>query len=96
VLSTGACQVTGPNVIGGRETIGLTCQHPRTTELAADRPDFTIRIAVDRDTGAIIRLTESIGGEVTRDAEVVSMEPDAALQPTTFDFVFPTGTTMLY
>ena len=33
VLSTGECQVTGPEVIGGRETIGLTCQHPRTTEL---------------------------------------------------------------
>jgi len=96
VLSTGACQVTGPEVIGGRETIGLTCLHPRTTELTADRPDYTIRIAVDRDTGAIIRLTESIGSEVTRDAEVVSMEPDAVLQPTTFDFAFPTGTTMLY
>ncbi len=62
VLSTGACQVTGAEVVRGRETIGLTCQHPRTTELAADRPDFMIRIAVDRDTGIIVRLTESIAG----------------------------------
>jgi outer membrane lipoprotein-sorting protein len=96
VLSTGECTVTGPEIVRGRETIGLTCAHPRTTEMVADRPDFTIRIAVDRDTGAIVRLTESIAGEVTRDAEVVDLQPDAALQPTTFDFVFPTGTTMLY
>ena len=96
VLSTGACQVTGVEVVRGRETIGLTCQHPRTTEMAADRPDFTIRIAVDRDTGIIVRLTESMAGEITRDAEVVDLETDPALQPTTFDFAFPTGTTMLY
>ena len=57
VLSTGVCQVTGQEVVRGRETIGLTCLHPRTTEMTADRPDFTIRIAVDRDTGIIVRLT---------------------------------------
>ncbi len=96
VLSTGECQVKGQEVVRGRETIGLTCRHPRTTELTADRPDFTIRLAVDRDTGIIVRLTESMAGEVTRDAEVVDLVPDAALQPTTFDFVFPSGTTMLY
>ena len=28
VLSTGACQVSGPEVISGRETIGLTCHAP--------------------------------------------------------------------
>ena len=43
-----------------------------------------------------MRLTESMAGEVTRDAEAVDVEPDAVLQPTTFDFAFPTGTTMLY
>ena len=96
MLSTGECQVTGPEVIGGRETIGLTCQHPRTTELTADRPDYSIRIAVDRDTGIIVRLTESMAGEITRDAEAVDLDPDAVLQPTAFDFAFPTGTTMLY
>jgi len=96
VLSTGECQVTGQKMVRGRETIGLTCLHPRTTEVTADRPDFTIEIAVDRDTGIIVRLAESMAGEVTRDARVVDLEPDPVLQPTTFDFVFPTGTTMLY
>jgi outer membrane lipoprotein-sorting protein len=96
VLATGECVVTGPEMARGREAIGLISQHPRTIELAADRPDFAVRIAVDRDTGIIVRLTETVGAEATRDAEVVDLEPDAALQSTTFDFVFPTGTTMLY
>jgi hypothetical protein len=64
--------------------------------MEADRPDYAVQIAVDRDTGIIVRLTESTGARITRDAEVVDLEPDAVLQPTTFDFVFPTGTTMLY
>ena len=34
--------------------------------------------------------------EVTRDAEVIYYDPDAALPPTTFDFEFPEGTTLLY
>jgi outer membrane lipoprotein-sorting protein len=96
VLATGSCLVTGTEIVNGREAIDLACAHPRTIELAADRPDFAIRIAVDRETGVILRLTEVIGGAVTRDAQVVDLAPDAPLQPTTFDFVFPTGTTMLY
>jgi outer membrane lipoprotein-sorting protein len=96
VLATGECVVTGPEMARGREAIGLISRHPRTIELAADRPDFAVRIAVDRDTGIIVRLTETVGAEATRYAEVVDLEPDAALQSTTFDFVFPTGTTMLY
>ena len=96
VLATGRCAVTGAEQIRGRASLWLTCRHPRTIEMAADRPDFAIQVAVDRETGVIVRLTESIGGEVTRDAEVVDLAPNATLQPTTFDFVFPTGTTMLY
>jgi len=44
----------------------------------------------------ILRLEESIGGVVTRDARVTSYEPDAPLHANAFDFTFPTGTTMLY
>ena len=74
----------------------LQCDHPRTTELAGDRPDFRISITADRETGVILRLVESIGGVVTRRAEVVEIDPDAPLAPSAFQFVFPTGTTMLY
>lgn len=96
VLATGRCTVTGTGIVAGREAILLECDHPRTTELAGDRPDFHISIAVDRDTGVVLRLTESIGGAITRDAEVIELSPDAPLPPAVFQFVFPTGTTMLY
>lgn len=96
VLATGRCRVTGSELVGGRAAILLDCDHPRTTELAADRPDFHVAIDVDRETGVILRLVESIGGTMTRHAEVVDLAPDAPLPPSTFQFVFPTGTTMLY
>jgi outer membrane lipoprotein-sorting protein len=96
VLSTGDCRVVGPDEIAGREALIVECRHPRTIEMSADRPDFRIRIAVDRADGMILRLEESIGGTVTRDARVTQYDPDAPLGPNTFDFTFPTGTTMLY
>jgi outer membrane lipoprotein-sorting protein len=64
--------------------------------MTADRPDFRIRVNVDRADGVILRLEEWIGGKVTRDAQVTEYSADAPLPPTTFDFTFPTGTTMLY
>lgn len=96
VLATGRCTVTGTGLVQGREAVLLECDHPRTTEVVADRPDFHISIAVDRETGVILRFVESIGGDVTRQAEVVDFAPDAPLPPSAFTFVFPTGTTMLY
>ena len=70
VLATGRCTVTGTTVMIGREAILLKCDHPRTIELAGDRPDFRLDLAVDRETGVILRLVETIGGTVGRDAEV--------------------------
>jgi hypothetical protein len=96
VLGTGTCVVTGVTTVAGREAIVLECDHPRTVEVAADRPDFGVSIAVDRLDGVILRLEESIGGRVTRDAVVTSYQPDAALPPTAFDFEFPSGTTFIY
>ena len=95
-LATGRCTVTGTDLVAGREAILLECDHPRAVEVVADRPDFHISIAVDRQLGVILRLVESIGGEETRRAEVTDIGPDAPLPPTAFDFAFPTGTTMLY
>ncbi len=96
VLATGRCRIAGSEVVGGREAVLLECDHPRTTEIAADRSDFHLSIAVDRETGVILRFIESIGGTMTRHAEVVGFGPDAPLPPSAFEFVFPTGTTMLY
>jgi hypothetical protein len=96
VLATGRCLVSGTDIVSSREAILLECDHPRTTELPGDRPDFHISIAVDRETGVILRLIESIGGGVTRHAEVIELLPDVPLPAAAFYFVFPTGTTMLY
>jgi outer membrane lipoprotein-sorting protein len=96
VLSTGECWIAGTDRLGDREIVVLDCDHPRTIELAADRPDFHIRIGVDRLDGVILRLEESIGAAVTRDARVTDYAPDALLAASTFEFTFPTGTTMLY
>ncbi|HET7030328.1 MAG TPA: hypothetical protein VFI34_07440 [Candidatus Limnocylindrales bacterium] len=96
VLSTGICRIVGLDDVAGREAIVVECDHPRTIEMNADRPDFRIRLAVDRADGVILRLEEAIGGRVTRDARVVEYAPDSPLSPNAFDFTFPTGTTMLY
>lgn len=96
VLATGPLTITGTDLIAEREAILLTCDHPRTMGLSGDRPDFRLTVGVDRETGVIVRLIETIGGVVARHADVTDLAPDAPLQATTFDFVFPGGTTMLY
>ncbi len=78
-----------------RRSCSNATTHARSRSSRTD-PDFHISIAVDRQLGVMLRLVESIGGEVTRRAEVTDIGPDAPLPPAAFDFVFPTGTTMLY
>jgi hypothetical protein len=96
VLATGRCRISGTGDVRGRETVVLDCDHPRTIEIAADGPDHHLQVAFDRETGAILRLVESMGDGVTRDATVVEFAPDAALPPTAFDFEFPAGATLIY
>jgi hypothetical protein len=96
VLATGRCWVSGTDRVAGREAILVECDHPRAVEASVDRPDYHVQVAFDRLDGIVTRLVESVGGEVTRIAEAVHLDPDAALPPTTFDFEFPEGTTLLY
>ena len=96
VLGTGTCRVTGTTAVAGREAIILECDHPRTIEIAADRPDFSVRISVDRLDGVILRIEESIGGRITRDAFVTAYAPDAPLPPSALEFAFPGDTVFLY
>jgi hypothetical protein len=96
VLATGRCWISGTTDLSDREAIVLECDHPRTIEVVADRPDHQFQVSVDRETGVILRLVETIGGSVTRDATVTSLLPNAPLLPGTFDFSFPTGSTILY
>ena len=53
-------------------------------------------MTVDRETGAILRLVETIAGRVTRDCLVTTFEPDAALPPNAFAFTFPSDATILF
>ena len=96
VLATGECWISGTDRVAGREVIVVECDHPRAVESTVDRPDYHVQVAVDRLDGVISRLVESVGDEVTRVAEAVYLEPDAALPATTFEFEFPEGTTLLY
>ena len=96
VLATGRTWISGTDVVAGRESIVLECDHPRAIEWLADRPDFHVQVAIDRMEGVITRLIETIGGDITREADVTALEPDAPLAPNTFDFDFPDGTTMLF
>jgi hypothetical protein len=96
VLATGPCRITGVGQALGRATVMLRSDHPRTVELPGDRPDHRFDITVDRETGLILRLIETIEETITRDAVVTDLDPDAPLPPSAFDFVFPTGTTMLF
>jgi hypothetical protein len=96
VLATGRCVVVGTGEVAGREAVLLVCDHPRTVELVGDRPDFRIELAIDRDTGVVSRLVESIGGRVTRHAEVTALQPNAPLPAAAFDFEFPPDATLLY
>jgi outer membrane lipoprotein-sorting protein len=96
VLATGRCWISGSADVAGREAIVLECDHPRTIELAGDRPDHHLQLSVDRATGVIVRLVETIGDSVTRRATVTSLAPDAPLPPSAFEFAFPSGTTRVY
>ncbi len=96
VLATGRCWVSGSAEVSGRESIVLECDQPRAIELAADRPDHHLQVSFDRETGAILRLVETIGGGPTRDALVVDLAPDASLPPAIFEFSFPPDATLLY
>lgn len=96
VLATGRCRISGTGEVRGRETVVLHCDHPRTIEIAADGPDHHLQVSFDRETGVILRLIESLGGGVTRDATVVEFAPDGTLPTTAFDFEFPASATLIY
>jgi len=96
VVATGAPRIVTTAQHLGRETILVECRHPRVTEVSTDRPDHTLELTVDRETGVILRFVETVGGEVTRDALVTAFEPDAPLPATAFELLVPPGATTLF
>ncbi len=96
VLGTGSCRVSGTADQNGREVVIVHCDHPRSVEVSADRPDHRLEVWFDRDTGVISRLIETISGQVTRDAVVTVLEPEAPLPPNAFTFAFPSDARMIF
>ena len=96
VLATGACAVTGTGTVAGREVVLVQADHPRTVELAGDRPDHRIDIAVDRETGLLALLVESFGGVVTRRVEATEIEPDGAIPDAAFAVAVPSDASRIY
>jgi hypothetical protein len=96
VLATGACRVSGTGLVAEREAIFVTTDHPRTVEMAGDRPDHRIEIAIDRETGVLLLLIESFGEVVTRHVEAVELSPDAAIPDAAFSVAIPSDASMIY
>ncbi len=96
VLATGTCAVAGTGTVAGREVLFVTVDHPRTVELAGDRPDHRIRVAFDRETGVLALLVESFGDVVTRRVDATELTPDAAIPDSAFSMAIPADASMIY
>jgi hypothetical protein len=96
VLATGAARVTGTGTIAGREVIHVAADHPRTVELAGDRPDHRLEAAFDRETGLLALLVEAFGDTVTRHAEAVELTPDASIPDSAFTVAIPGDASLIY
>jgi len=96
VLATGATAVTGTGTVAGREAIFVACDHPRTIEMAGDRPDHRLEVAVDRETGLLSLLVESFGGTVSRRVEATELAPDAAIPESAFSVAVPGDASSIY
>ncbi len=96
VLATGSTTVTGTGTVAGRAAIFVTCDHPRTIEMAADRPDHRLEVAFDRETGLLSLLVESFGGTVTRRVEATELAPDAAIPESAFAVAVPGDASSIY
>jgi len=96
VLATGATAVTGTGTVAGREAVFVTCDHPRTIEMAGDRPDHRLGGAFDRETGLLSLLVESFGGTTTRRVEATGLTPDATIPDSAFSVAVPGDAGSIY
>lgn len=96
VLATGVCTIVGEEPVAGRQAIVLRSDHPRTIEMAGDRPDHRLEVAVDRELGLLLRLVESFGTAVTRDVLATEVAPDAAIPDSAFAVAVPEDAAQIY
>lgn len=96
VLATGACRVTGSELVAGREAILVESRHPRTIEMAGDRPDHRLSLAVDRETGLVARLEERYGALPSRLVIATELAPDAPIPDSAFALSIPSDASQIY
>ncbi len=96
VLATGVCRVTGSELIAGREAILVESLHPRAIEMAGDRPDHRLSLAVDRETGLVARLEERFGAVPSRLVTATELSPDASIPDSAFSLNIPPGAALIY
>jgi hypothetical protein len=96
VLATGACRIVGSELVGGREAVVIESLHPRTIEMAGDRPDHRLVLAVDRETGVVARLEERYGTALSRLATATELSPDAPIPDSAFALSIPATAAMIY
>jgi hypothetical protein len=97
VLLTGPVALVGTtHLAGGRETLVVRADHPRSSHVLTDRPDRWLEVGVDRRTGFITLLAEHVGDRVTRHAQAVSLEVDGFIPDEAFVVHLPTDVRMIY
>jgi hypothetical protein len=97
VLLSGPVALVGTtHLAGGRETLVLRADHPRSSHVLTDRPDRWLEVGVDRMTGFVTLLVEHIGERVTRHAEVTGLETDAPIPDEAFRVHLPADVRMIY
>ena len=96
VLATGACGIVGSEFVAGRQAVVLECLHPRTIEMAGDRPDHRLVLAIDRETGVVARLEEHYGAVPGRLVTATELAPDAAIPDSAFTLVIPASAARIY
>ena len=97
VLSTGLVRRRGTaEMAGGRETVLLRCDHPRTSHVLTDRPDHWLEVGIDLQTGLVLLLAEHVGELVTRHAEVLTLAFDEPIPDDVFKLHISSDTRILY
>jgi hypothetical protein len=96
VLATGVCRVVGSEFVAGREAIVVESLHPRTIEMAGDRPDHRLSLAIDRETGLVARLEERYGAVLSRLVTTTELAPDASIPDGAFSLSIPSDASLIY
>jgi hypothetical protein len=97
VLATGRLSLAGiATGAAGREMTLVRCDHPRSAKVLVDRPDRWLLVGVDRATGLVLLLEEHVGDEMTRRAEVTSIQLDEPMGDEVFTLHVSGGVRRLY